>query len=71
MRDPALLGALILPLERVCQVPSVGEPESSVTEAVLDEGDEFLFDRVVEDRCGGGERGEGEESEVGGLVDGV
>lgn len=71
VRDPALLGALILPLQRIRQVPPVREPEPSVPEAVLDEGDEFLFDRVVEDGRGGGERGEREKSKVGCLVDGM
>jgi hypothetical protein len=52
LTDSTLLGTLILSLQGIRQVPSVGEPESSVAESVLDEGDEFFFDGVVEDCVG-------------------
>lgn len=65
----ALLCTLILPLQRIRQVPAIGEPEPTVAKSVFDEGDEFFFDGVVEDGVCGGDGGEREETEVCCLVD--
>lgn len=67
LRPPPLL----LPLQTIRQIPPITKPQPPRPQTLFHEGDELLFDRVVEDRGGRGGGGEGEEAEVGGEVDGV
>ena len=67
--DAALVSTLVLPLQRIRQVPSVREPQLPISEAVLDEGDEFLFHRVIENGVCGGNGRKGKKTEICCLVD--